>query len=121
MRLGFAVWFLYAHGFFAGESAVSFGMIHVMRLAITFAILAIVVGLVVPYLLHDRVVGMGITLPRLRGSSSPAPEHHVSGVAVMRFLRVLGVCLALLALFCFASSQLASRREASTPDIRNEI
>ena len=64
-------------------------MIHVMRLAITFSILAIVVGLVVPYLLKDRVVGMGITLPTLRGSYSPAQEHHISGDAVMRFLGLL--------------------------------
>ena len=96
-------------------------MIHVMRLAITFSILAIVVGLVVPYLLKDRVVGMGITLPTLRCSYSPAQEHHISGDAVVRFLRVLGVCLALAALFCFTSSQLASHREASPPEIKNEL
>jgi|SRR5882724_11404151 len=93
-------------------------MIHVMRLAITFSILAIVAGLVVPYLLQDWVVSMGIKLPTLWGSNSPAPEHHVSGDAVMRFLRVLGVCLALVALFCFASSQLASHRKTSTPEIK---
>ena len=92
-----------------------------MRLAITFSILAVALGLVVPYLLQDRVVGMDITLPTLRSSNSPARELHISGDAVMRFLRVLGVCLVLIAALCFASSILASRRGGSLPETKNEL
>jgi len=88
--------------------------------AITFLVLAIVAGIVVPYLLQDRLVGMGITLPASRHSASPAREHHVSGDAVMRCLRVLGVCFALIAVFCFASSRQTSRRAASLPEVTHE-
>ena len=91
-----------------------------MRLAVMFSIMGIVLGLVGPLLLQDRLMGMDITLPTLRGSKPPAPEHHISGDALMRFLRVLGVCFALVAVFCFVSSQSAPRRAPSSPEIKNE-
>jgi hypothetical protein len=98
----------------------SFGVNQVMRYAIGFLILAIVAGIVLPYFLQDRLVSMGVTLPTWRGSSSPAADHQISGDAVMRFLRVLGVCFALVAVFCFASSRRASRPEASPPPAIHE-
>jgi hypothetical protein len=76
-----------------------------MRSAIIFLILATAVGVVLPYLLHDRLLGMGITLPKLRDSTSPAPEHRISGAAVIRFLRALGLCFAAVAIFCFARNE----------------
>lgn len=75
----------------------------IMRSAIIFLILAIAVGVVLPYLLQDRLLGMGITPPTLRGSTAPAREHRVSGAAVIRFFRALGVCFAAVAIFCFIS------------------
>ena len=48
-------------------------------------------------------MGMGITLPTFRGSASPAREYQISETAVVWFLRVLGVCFALLAIYCFVS------------------
>jgi len=76
-----------------------------MRYAIIFLILAIAVGVVLPYFLQDRLSGMGITLPTLRSSTSPAAEHRISGATVIWFLRALGVCFAAVAIFCFMSSQ----------------
>jgi hypothetical protein len=76
-----------------------------VRSAITFLILAIVVGVLLPYFLQDRLSGMGITLPTLRGSTSPAPEHWISGAAFIWFLRALAVCFAVVAVFCFISSR----------------
>jgi hypothetical protein len=76
-----------------------------MRSAIIFLILAIAVGVVLPYLLQDRLSGMGITLPTLRGFASPAPEHRISGAAVIWFFRALGVCFAAVAIYCFTSSR----------------
>jgi len=74
-----------------------------MRCAIIFLSLTIVLGVVLPYFLQDRFMGMGITLPTFRGSASPAREYQISETAVVWFLRVLGVCFALLAIYCFVS------------------
>jgi hypothetical protein len=79
----------------------AFGIFHGMRWATIFLIVAIVAGVLLPHFLQDRLGGMGITLPSWRGSSSPAADHQVSGDTVIRFLRVLGVCFALVAVFCF--------------------
>ena len=76
-----------------------------MRSAIIFLILAIAVGVALPYFLQDRLSGMGITLPALRGSTSPAPEHRISGAAVIWRLRIVGVCFAAVAIYCFTSSR----------------
>jgi hypothetical protein len=95
-------------------------MNHIMRCAIGFLILAVATGIVVPYFLQDRFVGMGITLPTWRGSTSPPAEHQISGDTVMRFLRVLGVCFALVAVFCFVASRRASHQEPSPPRVIHE-
>jgi hypothetical protein len=76
-----------------------------MRKAIIFLILAIFVGVVLPYLLQDRFEGMSITLPTSRGSPSPAPERQISTTSVIWFLRGLGVCFALIAIPCFSSTR----------------
>jgi hypothetical protein len=92
----------------------------IMHCAIGFLILAVATGIVLPYFLQDRFVGMGITLPTWRGSTSPAAEHQISGDTIMRFLRVLGVCFALAAAFCFVVSRRASRREPLPPRVTHE-
>jgi hypothetical protein len=91
-----------------------------MRCAIGFLILAILTGIVLPYFLQDRLVGMGITLPTWRGSTSAAVDHQISGDAVMRILRVLGVCFALVAVICFAASRRAPRHEVLPPQGTHE-
>ena len=74
-----------------------------MRCTIIFLILAIVLGVVLPYFVQDRFVGMALTLPTFRGSASPAREFQISETALLWFLRGLGVCFALLAIYCFVS------------------
>jgi len=88
---------------------------------IILLILAVAAGIVAPYLLEDRLVGIDFTLPTLSSSKAPAPEHHVSAESVIRFLRVLGVCFALAVAFCFVSSRRASRRAAVVASERSEV
>ena len=76
-----------------------------MRGSIAFLILALAVGIVLPYFLQDRLVGMGITLPTLTGSAGSVPEHQISGTVIMGCLRAIGVCFAMVAIFYFILSR----------------
>ena len=91
-----------------------------MRWVITFLILAIVVGVLLPYVLGDRFVGMGIELPTLRGSASATPEYRISGEAVLRFLRIAGIGFCIAAVLCFASSRRTADPVVSQPEATNE-
>jgi len=68
---------------------------------ITFLILGIVVGIILPFFLQDRIADAGITLPSLPGSSSSANTHEISHQAIFWFLRGVGVCFALVAVWYF--------------------
>jgi hypothetical protein len=76
-----------------------------MRYAILilFVILGIVVGLVLPYYLQDSISDAGFTFPA--GSTSPASQHEISIPTVLWFLRVLGICLGLIAILYFVLSR----------------
>lgn len=72
---------------------------------IIFLILGMVVGVILPYLLQDRIADVGITLLSLHGSTTPARTYQISDTAIFWFLRVLGICFGLVAFLIFALSK----------------
>jgi hypothetical protein len=71
-----------------------------MALPAIFLILAALTGIAFPHFLRGKLTAVSIVLPRRQNSATPAPEHRISGTAVIWFLRGLGVCLALVAVLC---------------------
>jgi hypothetical protein len=69
---------------------------------IIFLILGIVIGIILPYFLQERIADVGITLPSSHGSTAPARTYQISDTAIFWFLRALGIGLGLIAVWFFA-------------------
>ena len=72
-------------------------------IGIILLILGIAIGAVLPYLLQDRIADVGITLPSLHGSTASA--YQISNMTIFWFLRVVGICFVLVAVWLFTLSK----------------
>ena len=72
---------------------------------ISLLILGIAIGVILPYLLQDRIADAGVTLPSLHGSTASVRTCQISNTAIFWFLRVSGIGFALVAVGFFTLSK----------------